>query len=168
MIYSVLSVSGIQHSDSEIVSISIHLSMYSFFRILFPYRLLQNIVLMYLFLALLGLHCSAPASLAAGSRGYSSLQCSGFSLWRLLWLPGAGSRQTSFSGCSTWAQHLCVQALECGPVFAAHGLSCSVACGVFSDQGLNLCPLHWQADSYPPCHQRSPPNVLSRVPCAIR
>ena len=27
------------------------------------------------------------------------------------------------------------------------GLSCSVACGVFTDQGLNFCPLHWQADS---------------------
>ena len=27
------------------------------------------------------------------------------------------------------------------------GLSCSAACGIFPDQGLNLCPLHWQADS---------------------
>ena len=26
-----------------------------------------------------------------------------------------------------------------------HGLSCSVACGIFSDQGSNVCPLHWQA-----------------------
>ena len=25
-----------------------------------------------------------------------------------------------------------------------HGLSCSTACGIFVDQGLNLCPLHWQ------------------------
>ena len=30
-----------------------------------------------------------------------------------------------------------------------HGLSCSEACGVFTDQGSNPCPLHWQADSYP-------------------
>ena len=29
----------------------------------------------------------------------------------------------------------------------AHGLSCSVACGLFPDQGSNPCPLHWQADS---------------------
>ena len=29
----------------------------------------------------------------------------------------------------------------------AHGLSCSTACGIFLDQGLNLCPLLWQADS---------------------
>ena len=38
----------------------------------------------------------------------------------------------------------------------AHGLSCSVACGIFPDQGLNPCPPHWQADSYPLHHQGSP------------
>ena len=38
----------------------------------------------------------------------------------------------------------------------AHGPSCSVACGIFPDQGSNLCPLHWQADSQPLCHQGSP------------
>ena len=30
----------------------------------------------------------------------------------------------------------------------AHRLSCSTACGIFLDQGSNLCPLHWQADSF--------------------
>ena len=34
-----------------------------------------------------------------------------------------------------------------GLVVVGHGLSCAVACGVFPDQGLNLCPLHWQVDS---------------------
>ena len=38
----------------------------------------------------------------------------------------------------------------------AHGLSCSVACGIFPDQGSKPCPLHWQADSYPPYYQASP------------
>ena len=38
----------------------------------------------------------------------------------------------------------------------AHGLSCSVACGIFPDQGPNPCPLHWQVDSQPLCHQRCP------------
>ena len=38
----------------------------------------------------------------------------------------------------------------------AHGPSCSTACGIFPDQGSNLCPLHWQADSYPLRHQGSP------------
>ena len=28
-----------------------------------------------------------------------------------------------------------------------HRLSCPVTCGVFLDQGSNLRPLHWQADS---------------------
>ena len=27
-----------------------------------------------------------------------------------------------------------------------HGLSCPEACGVFSDQGSNLCPSHWPLD----------------------
>ena len=38
----------------------------------------------------------------------------------------------------------------------AYGPSCSVACGILPDQGSNLCPLHWQADSQPLCHQGSP------------
>ena len=29
----------------------------------------------------------------------------------------------------------------------AHGLSCSVACRIFPDQGSNPCPQHWQVDS---------------------
>ena len=39
------------------------------------------------------------------------------------------------------------RALECSSVVVAHGLSCSVTCEIFPDQGSNLCPLHWQADS---------------------
>ena len=35
-----------------------------------------------------------------------------------------------------------------GSVVVVHGLSCSAACGIFLDQGMNLCPLHWQADSF--------------------
>ena len=34
-----------------------------------------------------------------------------------------------------------------GSVVVVHGLSGSVACGISLDQGLNPCPLHWQADS---------------------
>ena len=41
-------------------------------------------------------------------------------------------------------------------VAVAHGPSCSVACGIFPDQGSNPCPLHWQADSQPLSHQGSP------------
>ena len=31
-----------------------------------------------------------------------------------------------------------------GSVVVAHGLCCSEACGIFLEQGLNLCPLNWQ------------------------
>ena len=37
-----------------------------------------------------------------------------------------------------------------------HRLSCSVARGIFLDQGLNSRPLHWQVDSYSLCHQGNP------------
>ena len=43
----------------------------------------------------------------------------------------------------------------------ARGLSCSSACGIFPNQGLNPCPLHWQADSYPLHHQEGPSDILN-------
>ena len=75
-------------------------------------------------------------SLVAASGGHSSLLCAGLSLSRhlLLWSTGAG--------CA-------------GSAVVAHGPSRSAACGIFPDQGLNPCPLHWQADSQPLHHQGS-------------
>ena len=67
-------------------------------------------------------------SLVAVSRGYSSLQCAGFSLWWLLLLRSTGSRCT-------------------GSVVVARGFTCSAAWGIFPDQGSNPYPLHRQADS---------------------
>ena len=46
-------------------------------------------------------------------------------------------------------------------VVVEHKLSCSMACGIFPDQGLNPRPLHWQTDSYALYHQGSPRVVLS-------
>ena len=76
-------------------------------------------------------------SLVAASGGHSSLRCAGLSVSRppLLW--STGSRRA-------------------GSVVAAHGPGRSAACGIFPDQGLNPCPLHWQADSQPLRHQGSP------------
>ena len=34
-----------------------------------------------------------------------------------------------------------------GSVVTVYQFSCSAICGIFPDQGLNPCPLHWQADS---------------------
>ena len=53
---------------------------------------------------------------AAVSRAALYLRCKGFSSRWLLLLRSRGAR--------------------------VHGLSCPAACGVFLDQGLNLCPLH--------------------------
>ena len=95
-------------------------------------------------------------SLVAASRGYSSLWCMGFSLRWLLLFPSVGSRRM---GCSSWgtrAQQLWHVGSRAQAQFVAHGLSCSMTCGIFPDQGLNLCPLHWQVDSYPLCHWGSP------------
>ena len=47
-----------------------------------------------------------------------------------------------------------------GSVVVAHGPSCSKAWGILPDQGSNPCPLHWQADSQPLCHQGSPSKVI--------
>ena len=41
-----------------------------------------------------------------------------------------------------------------------HRLSCSAACGIFLDQGSNLCLLHWQAESSQLSHQGSPFYLL--------
>ena len=72
----------------------------------------------------------------AASGGHSSSRCAGLSLSRPLLLRSRGSRRS-------------------GSVVVAHGPSCSAACGIFPDQGSNLCPLHWQADSQPLRHQGS-------------
>ena len=45
-----------------------------------------------------------------------------------------------------------------------HRLRCPAACGIFLDQGSNLCPLPWQVDSKPLDHQGSPkPLVFKRA-----
>ena len=42
-----------------------------------------------------------------------------------------------------------------GLVVVVQGLSCSEACGIFPDQGLNLCLLHWQGGPLPLSQQGS-------------
>ena len=73
-------------------------------------------------------------SLEAGSRGYSSLQWAG-SLWWLLWSWSLGSRAWELQ--QLWR----VGSESVGSVVVAHGLGCSETCGIFQDQGSNLCPL---------------------------
>ena len=113
------------HSGEISLSLSLsftHTShLFFFFLNLFIYFLIY-FWLCWVFVSVRGL------SPVAASGGHSSSRCAGLSLSRPLPLRGTGSRRA-------------------GSVIVAHGLSCSVACGIFPDQGSNLCPLHWQADS---------------------
>ena len=58
------------------------------------------------------------------------MPCVDFSVQWLLWLQSTGSRTRASA-------------------VVAPGLGCSKACGIFPDQGSNLCFLHWQVDSLP-------------------
>ena len=90
---------------------------------------------LYLFLAVLGLCCCVQAFSSCGQQGLLSScylqasRCGGFSCGA----QALGS--TGFRSCSMWI------------LVVTHGLSCSMACGVSLDQRLDLCPVHWQADS---------------------
>ena len=62
---------------------------------------------------------------------------------------------------ASWASAVVAPGLQReGSVVVARGLTCSVACGIFPDQGSNPCLLHWQADSLPLSHQGSPSTPL--------
>ena len=64
------------------------------------------IYFIYLFLAALGLRCCVWAFSSCGERSYSSLWCTGFSVWWLLLLRSTGSRRVGFTSCGTRAQQL--------------------------------------------------------------
>ena len=99
-------------------------------------------IYLFIYLWLCWVFVSVPGlSLVAASGGHSSSRCVGLSLSQPLLLRSTGSRRA-------------------GSVIVAHGPSCSAACVIFPDQGLNPCPLHWQADSQPLRHQGSPLNSI--------
>ena len=106
----------------------------AFFKKLFIYLFIY-LWLCWVFVSVRGL------SLVAASGGHSSSRCVGLSLSRPLLLQSTGSRRA-------------------GSVIVAHRPSCSAACGILPDQGSNPCPMHWQADSQPLCHQGSPENAI--------
>ena len=58
--------------------------------------------------------------------------------------------------CGAWAYCSGFSCVAQAPAVVVHGFSCSVACGIFLDQGSNPCALHWQAESYTLDHQGSP------------
>ena len=97
----------------------------------------------YLFMAVLGLHFCERAFSSCGKRGPLFIAVRGPLTIAAPLVGSTGSRRA-------------------GSVVVAHGPSCSVACGIFPDQGSNPCPLHRQADSQPLCHQGSTtPPILN-------
>ena len=81
--------------------------------------------------------------------GFLQLRQAGATLRCSVW----ASHCNGFSCCGaralgTWASVVVAHGLQsAGSVVVAPRLRCSVACGIFPDQGSNPCPLHWLADS---------------------
>ena len=130
------------HLDPSLLSLVFHLltsaSLSPFFKHNSFFFFFKLFIYLFIYLWLRWVFVSAwGLSLLAASGGHSSSRCAGLSLSRTLLLQSTGSR------CA-------------GSVVVAHGPSCSAACGIFPDQGLNPCPLHWQADFQPLRHQGSP------------
>ena len=81
-------------------------------------------------------------SLVAGSGGYSLAVVHGPSLrWPLPAVVSHCGAGVLWHATSVW------QPQGTGSGVAALGLSCSMACEIFLDQGSNQCPLHCKADS---------------------
>ena len=92
-------------------------------------------LLIYLFLAALGLHSCMWVFSSCSKRGLLFVVVCG--------LQACGLQQLQHAGSVVVAHGL----QSAGSVVVAHGLICSAACGIFPDQGQNPCPVHWQADS---------------------
>ena len=116
---------------------SYHYSIFSNGWIVFIYFILLFI---YLLLAVLGLHCCSGFSLVVASRRYSLAALCGF-------LPAVACCR-----CTGSKAHTLQQLWILG---SRAQLNSSVACGIFPDQGPDLCLLHWQVDSLPLSHQGS-------------
>ena len=91
-------------------------------------------------MAALGLHCCTLAFSSCSKWGLFFFVVSGLTIVVASFCCGAQAPECAgFKGCGT------------GPRLLK-------ACGIFLDQGLNPCPLHWQVDSHPLDHQGSPGN----------
>ena len=110
----------------------------------------------YLFLAVLGLPCSAWA--------FSSDETELLSSWSA-WT----SHCSGFSCCRAWAIGCRTSVIvvpgfwSTGSIVVAHRFSCQLACGIFLDQELNPCLLYWQADSLPLNPKGSPGGFLKKL-----
>ena len=114
------------------------------------------IYLFILFLVALGLPCCVPAFSSCGKRGRLFVALCGF-------LTAVASRCRA-RALGLEASVAAARTLESvASAVLAQGISCSVACGIFPDQGLNPCPLQWWADSHPLHHQGSPSSLIQTM-----
>ena len=106
----------------------------------------------YLFLTVQGLHCCTGFSLVVVCKLLIVLSSPVTELGlQRLQASVAAAHGLSSRGCRLQST---------GSVVVAHRLSHSMACGIFSDKGLNPCFLPWQAYSLPLSHQGSPKGDL--------
>ena len=103
------------------------------------------ILFIYSYLAALGLRCFAQAFSTCSSSGLLFIVVLRLLTVMTSLLTEIGSRYVGFSSCDP-------------------RLSCSKACRIFQDQESNLCPLHWQADSYPLCTREVSQWILDKAP----
>ena len=135
---------SLQTIQTQLSNFRVYFARLIFVAILFYYFL----KLINLFLSALGLRCCAWAFSSCSERGLLFIVVHGLlivvaSLVAEHGLQAHRLQQLWLSGSLVVARGL----QSAGSVVVAHGLSCSTACGIFPDQGSNLCPLHWQADS---------------------
>ena len=92
---------------------------------------------LYLYVAALGLGCHVWPFPSCGEQGLTFVVVHGL----LIAVASLGAEQG-------------FQSMDSAVV--VHGLTCSMALGIFLGQGLNPCPLHWHMDSQPLDHPGSP------------
>ena len=107
-------------------------------------------ILFHLFLAVLGLCCYSGSSPVSASGGYPS--------WWYTHIYHCGFSCVGHGLSDAWASEVAVNGLKStGSIVVAHWFSCSVAYGIFPDQGSNPCLLRRHTDSLPLSHQGSRP-----------
>ena len=105
------------------------------------------VIFIYLFLTAICLHCCVWTFSSGGKRGPLFTAMCGLLFVMAsrcgAWATGVQASVVEAHGlcsCGSWA-------LEHGSIVVVHRLSCFKACGIFLNQRLNLCLLHWQEDS---------------------
>ena len=115
----------------------------------------NEFILIIYFLAALDLFCCTQAFSSCGA--WAS-HCGGFSCGRAQVL---GTRASVLAACGLQ---------RAGSIVVAQGPNCSVAHGIFPDQGLNPSLLYWQVNSLPLSHQErvlSPLEAFKQESCSL-